>query len=178
MPPAPSDGEGPGVFIFRDRTMKVVVLGVGNTIREDEGVGVRVVEAFERDYVLPEGVQVIDAGTSSMEMLEDLSHLDFLLVVDAIAYHKPPGTLIKLAGEEVPVFFRRNLSPHGIGLSDVLAALEFMGAEPKETVILGVQPVSLELSTELTPEIAALVPQLEAQVVAELTARGLTPMPR
>jgi hydrogenase maturation protease len=156
--------------------MKVVVLGVGNTILADEGVGVRVVEALERDYVLPAGVSVIDAGTSSMEMLDDLSHLDFLLVVDAFAAGKTPGELVQLRGDEVPVFFRRNLSPHGIGLSDVLASLEFLGAEPKEIVILGVQPTSLDLSTELTPAIAARVPELVAQVVAELTQRGLVPV--
>lgn len=158
--------------------MRVVVLGVGNTLRADEGIGVRVVEALERDYALPAGVTAIDAGTSSMEMLEDLSHLDFLLVVDAIAASQPPGALVRLAGAEVPVFFRRNLSPHGIGLSDVLAALEFMGAEPRETVIIGVQPASLELSTELTPAVAARLPELVAQAVAELSARGYAPMPR
>jgi len=158
--------------------MKAVVLGVGNVILADEGVGVRVIDALERDYVLPPGVTAIDAGTSGMEMLEDLSHLDFLLVVDAIAAGQPPATLVRLAGDEVPVFFRRNLSPHGIGLSDVLASLEFMGAEPKETVILGVQPVSLELSTDLTPAIAACVPKLLAQVVDELSARGMAPTPR
>lgn len=158
--------------------MKAVVLGVGNIILADEGVGVRVIEALERDYVLPAGVGIIDAGTSGMEMLEDLSHLDFLLVVDAIAAGQPPGTLVRLAGDEVPVFFRRNLSPHGIGLSDVLAALEFMGAEPGETLILGVQPVSMALSTELTPAIAARVPELVAQVVEELTVRGAAPLLR
>jgi hydrogenase maturation protease len=155
--------------------MRVVVLGVGNVILADEGVGVRVIEALERDYIMPPGVNVIDAGTSGMEMLEDMSHLDFLLVVDAIAAGKAPGELVQLRGDEVPVFFRRNLSPHGIGLSDVLASLEFLGAEPKEMVILGVQPTSLDLSTELTPAIAARVPELVAQVVDELTQRGLAP---
>jgi hydrogenase maturation protease len=158
--------------------MKAVVLGVGNVILADEGVGVRVVEALERDYVMPPGVSVIDAGTSGMEMLEDMSDLDFLLVVDAIAAGKAPGELVQLRGDAVPVFFRRNLSPHGIGLADVLASLEFLGAEPKETVILGVQPASLELSTELTPLIAARVPELVAQVVDELTQRGLAPTRR
>jgi hydrogenase maturation protease len=158
--------------------MKAVVLGVGNVILADEGVGVRVVEALEREYTVPAGVTVIDAGTSGMEMLEDLSDLDFLLVVDAIAAGKAPGELVQLRGDAVPVFFRRNLSPHGIGLSDVLASLEFLGAEPKETVILGVQPTSLDLSTELTPTIAACVPELVAQVVAELTQRGLAPTRR
>lgn len=155
--------------------MRAVVLGIGNTIRADEGIGVRVVEALARDYVLPEGVAAIDGGTSSMEMLEELSHLDFLLVIDAIDDGKLPGELVRLAGDAVPVFFRRNLSPHGIGLSDVLAALEFMGAAPKETVILGVQPVSLELSMELSPTIAARVPELVAQTVIELSQRGLAP---
>ena len=75
--------------------MKVVVLGVGNVILADEGVGVRVVEALERDYTVPEGVTVIDAGTSGMEMLEDMSDLDFLLVVDAIAAGKAPGELVQ-----------------------------------------------------------------------------------
>lgn len=158
--------------------MKAVVLGVGNVILADEGVGVRVVEAFERGFAPPEGVTVIDGGTAGMELLDELSHLDFLLVVDAIAAGKAPGERVKLAGDEVPVFFRRNLSPHGIGLSDVLASLEFLGAEPKETVILGVQPLSMALSTELTQTVAARVPELVAQVVAELSARGLVPQPR
>jgi len=152
--------------------MKAVVLGVGNTLRADEGVGVRAVESLRHEYRLPDGVAVIDAGTSSMEMLEDLSHLDFLLVIDAIDDGKAPGTLLRLEGDAVPVFFRRNLSPHGIGLSDVLAALEFLGAAPKETLILGVQPLSLDLSMALTPTIAARVPELVAQAVAELQQRG------
>jgi hydrogenase maturation protease len=154
---------------------KVVVLGVGNLILADEGVGVRVVEALMRDYRMPDGVAVIDGGTSGMELLEDLSHLDLLIVVDAIAAGQPPATLVTLRDDEVPVFFRRNLSPHAIGLSDVLAALEFMEAAPREAVIIGVQPVSMELATELTPQIAALVPTLVAQVVAELAAHGLAP---
>ena len=83
--------------------MKAVVLCVGNTIRADEGIGVRVVEALERDYCLPDGVVAIDGGTSSMEMLDDLSHLDFLLVIDAVNDGKPPGTLIRLAGDEARV---------------------------------------------------------------------------
>lgn len=154
---------------------KVVVLGVGNLILADEGVGVRVVEALEREYRMAEGVVIIDGGTSGMELLDEMSGLDLLLVVDAIAAGKPPATLVTLRDAEVPVFFRRNLSPHAIGLSDVLASLEFMGAEPKECVIIGVQPVSMELSTDLTPEIAALVPTLVTQVVDELAAHGYAP---
>lgn len=137
----------------------------------------RVVEALERGYRMPTGVEIIDGGTSSMEMLEALSHLDLLVVIDAINDGKPPGTLIELIGAEVPVFFRRHLSPHGIGLPDVLAALEFIGAAPTETIVLGAQPLSLDLGTELTPTLAARVPALVARTVDVLAQHGLAPQP-
>jgi hydrogenase maturation protease len=148
--------------------MKTVVLGIGNLIMQDEGVGVRVVEALERDHAMPEGVTLIDGGTSAMEMLEDLSDLDRLIVVDAINAGESPGTLLRIEGDEVPTFFRTRLSPHQIGLPDVLASLEFMGAQPKYMVILGVQPQAMELGMELSPVVAARVPELVDQVLAEL----------
>jgi hydrogenase maturation protease len=74
--------------------MRSVILGIGNTILSDEGVGVRAVEQFEARYQLPEGLIAIDGGTSSMEMIEVLSHLDFLLVLDTIVAGKPPGTIV------------------------------------------------------------------------------------
>ena len=148
--------------------MKTVVLGIGNLIMQDEGVGVRVVEALERDHTMPDGVTLIDGGTSAMEMLDELSDLDHLIVVDAINAGKPPGTLLRIEGEDVPVFFRTRLSPHQIGLPDVMASLEFLGAQPKKMVILGVQPQTMELGMELTPVVAAQVPALVKQVLAEI----------
>ena len=148
--------------------MKTVVLGIGNLIMQDEGVGVRVVEALERDHTMPDGVTLIDGGTSAMEMLDELSDLDHLIVVDAINAGKPPGTLLRIEGEDVPVFFRTRLSPHQIGLPDVMASLEFLGAQPKKMVILGVQPQTMELGMELTPVVAARVPELVEQVLAEI----------
>jgi hydrogenase maturation protease len=148
--------------------MKTVVLGIGNLIMQDEGVGVRVVEALQRDHEMPEGVTVVDGGTSAMEMLDELSDLDHLIVVDAINAGKPPGTLLRIEGADVPSFFRTRLSPHQIGLPDVLASLEFLGAQPKKMVILGVQPQTMELGMELTPVVAAQVPVLVNQVLAEI----------
>ena len=148
--------------------MKTVVLGIGNLIMQDEGVGVRVVEALQRDHEIPEGVTVVDGGTSAMEMLDELSDLDHLIVVDAINAGKAPGTLLRIEGDDVPVFFRTRLSPHQIGLPDVLASLEFLGAQPKKMVILGVQPQTMELGMELTPLVAAQVPALVSQVLAEI----------
>jgi len=77
------------------------------------------------------------------------------------------------------VFFRRKLSPHQIALPDVLASLELLGTMPREIVVLGVEPVSLELGMEMTPTVAEKIPKLVDMALAELAARGylLSPQP-
>jgi hydrogenase maturation protease len=153
--------------------MRVVVLGIGNILLSDEGIGVRVVERLEKDYNLPPEVEVIDGGTCGMEMLDQLEGLDALVVVDCVRHGKPPATPILMKGEDVPVFFRTKLSPHQVGLSDVLASLEFEDRAPKYTSIVGLQPASMETGMELTPAVDARVPELVAMTVAELRGLGL-----
>lgn len=152
--------------------MRAVVLGIGNTILSDEAAGVRAVEALEQAYKMPQNVQVIDGGTSGMEMIEDLSNLDFLIVIDVVKVGAAPGTIVKIAGDDIPVFFRQKLSPHQIALPDVLASLELLDSMPKEIVVLGVEPISLELGMDMTPTVAGKVPLLMEMAAAELAARG------
>lgn len=152
--------------------MRAVVLGIGNTILTDEAAGVRAVELLEQRYRVPDNVLVIDGGTSGMEMIEDLSDLDFLIVIDVVKTGAAPGTVVKIAGDEIPVFFRRKLSPHQIALPDVLASLELLDAMPKEIIVLGVEPISLELGMEMTDTVAAKVPLLVEMAASELRARG------
>jgi hydrogenase maturation protease len=133
---------------------------------------VRAVEALEQRWKLPENVLAIDGGTSGMEMIEDLSNLDFLIVLDVVKTGAAPGTVVKIAGDEIPVFFRSKLSPHQIALPDVLASLELLDTMPKEIIVLGVELISLELGMEMTPTVAEKVPVLAAMAAAELAARG------
>jgi hydrogenase maturation protease len=153
--------------------MTTVILGIGNTILSDEGVGVHAAEVLLTDFDLPAGVEVIDGGTAGMELLEPLSGVDLLVVLDAVKSGRPVGTIVKITGDEVPVLFRSKLSPHQIGLCDVLASLELIGDKPKDMVLIGVEPDSLELGLEMTPAIAARVPEMVDMVVAELAARGV-----
>ncbi len=153
--------------------MRIVVLGVGNILLSDEGIGVRTVEKLMRDYVLPPEVEVIDGGTSAMEMLEDLGHADHLIIVDAVRSGKPPATIVRMAGAEVPVFFRTKLSPHQVGLSDVLATLVLMGEQPGTTTVIGIEPESLALGMELTPVVARQLPQVVGLVKNELNQLGM-----
>ena len=154
--------------------MRIVVLGIGNILLSDEGVGVRVVEKLEAEYIVPSEVEIIDGGTCGMEMLDQLEDLDGLIVVDCVRHGQPPATPVLLKGDQVPVFFKTKLSPHQISLSDVLASLELTDTAPKTTVIIGIQPASMSLGMELTPEVAARVPELLATTIAELKALGIT----
>ena len=152
--------------------MRVVVLGIGNMLLSDEGVGVHAVEALQKTFMLADDVEVVDGGTTGMELLPMLHGTDHLIVVDAVRVGKPPATVIRLVDDEVPAFFKTKLSPHQVGLSDVLAALRFGGGGPGHVVLIGVQPVSLDLSMELSPAVAACLPEVLDLVVEELRAIG------
>jgi len=158
--------------------MKTIVLGIGNTILSDEGVGVHAAEALRAAYDLPHGVDVIDGGTAGMELLDPLSGIDLLVVLDAVKAKRAPGTVVTLTGKEVPVFFRSKLSPHQVSICDVLASLEFAGNPPKDLVLIGCEPLSLELGTELTPTVAEKVPEMVAAAVGQLAERGIRLAPR
>jgi hydrogenase maturation protease len=158
--------------------MRTVVLGIGNILMSDEGVGVRVVEELARRYDLPPEVEVIDGGCSGMEMLADLARADHVVIVDAVQADVPPASLVVLRGDEVPAFFTAKLSPHQVGLCDVLAALKLTDESPGSLTLIGVQPVSLDLAMELTPKVVAMLPSVVARVVHELEAWGVRPVQR
>jgi hydrogenase maturation protease len=145
-----------------------VILGVGNLIMGDEGLGVRCIQELERAGGLPADVVTIDGGTSTNELLGELEDLDLLVIVDAIASKAAPGTLIRLEGDRIPSAFSNKLSPHQHGINDLLAMLQFAGHAPARVVLLGCVPARLELGMELSPEVTAVMPTLVERVVAEV----------
>jgi hydrogenase maturation protease len=154
---------------------RVVVLGIGNTLLSDEALGIEAVARFGAAYRVPDNVLLIDGGTSAMDLLDVVAGCDVLIVVDAVLAGKAPGAYVRLAGEQVPVFFRTKLSPHQVGLSDLLASLEFAGQLPTSTVILGIEPADMHLGLELTPAVQARMPDLVEAIAAELRATGIEP---
>lgn len=158
--------------------MNVLVLGVGNILLADEGIGVRVVEALVERYHLPDGVDVVDGGTSGMDMLDMMGDRDHLILVDAVKSAGGPGAIIRLRGDQVPAFFRTKISPHQLGISDVLAALRLLEREPRGITLIGIEPKDLRTALELSPAIAAKVDELVEMVVDELSSLGVTARPR
>ena len=102
---------------------RAVVLGVGNILLSDEGIGVHAVNALEARYEIPAEVEIIDGGTSAMDCLDRIAESDFLLIADCVRGGREPGSLVRLGDGELQAFFRTRISPHQVGLCDVLATL-------------------------------------------------------
>lgn len=156
---------------------RVIVLGLGNILLRDEGVGVRVIEALAERYYLPAEVEVVDGGTVGMDLLDTLAGCDHLLICDAVQTGAPPGSVVKLADAEVPALFQTRFSPHQLGLAEVLATLILIEEAPAAVTLIGVVPSDMDLGAELSPEVAAVVDQAVDRLATELWALGfpLTP---
>ncbi len=156
--------------------MKTLVLGLGNTLLSDEGVGVHVVHLLRERYQFPQEVEVMDGGTLGLDLLPYVEEARQLLIVDAVQMDAPPGTVVRLAGDEIPAVLSLKYSPHQMGLSDLLAAARLLGRSPAEVVLWGVQPASLEVGLELSPAVAAQMETLVRNVLAELQRWGIRPL--
>jgi hydrogenase maturation protease len=155
--------------------IKTLILGVGNLLLSDEGVGLRVVERLATIYDLPDGVQTLDGGTLGLDLLYYLEGVDNLLIVDAVEMGKGPGTLLRLEGEDVPAFLSIKMSPHQIGIPDMLFAAKLKEIYPRNVVLWGVQPEVLDTGLDLSATVAARVDVLVDKVVEQLIQWGDVP---
>ena len=152
---------------------RITVLGVGNILFADEGVGVRVVERLQEQYEFPDNVLILDGGVLGLGLLGFMVDSDDLVVVDTVKYGNAPGTLYRLEGDEVPKRFLDKTSIHEVDFLEALTACEALDKVPK-TVIIGVEPQDIEsLSIELTPTIAKQVDPIIAMVLKELSRLGV-----
>jgi hydrogenase maturation protease len=158
--------------------MDVLVLGLGNILLGDEGVGVRIVETLADCYDLPPEVETLDGGTSGMDLLNAVAGRDHLIVADAVNLDAEPGSVVRIADDDVQAFFRTRISPHQIGLSDLLAALVLLDEAPARVTIIGVVPEDLGLGTDLSPCATVARGEAAALVAAELRDLGLAVSPR
>ncbi|CDH43976.1 hydrogenase maturation protease [Candidatus Contendibacter odensensis] len=158
--------------------MRVLVLGLGNILLRDEGVGVRVIEALAERYVIPAEVEIVDGGTSGMDLLDTIAGCDHLLICDAVRADAPPGSVIKLCDAQVPALFRNRFSPHQLGVADVLATLILTDETPVSITLIGVVPSDLELGLDLSPEVAIAAERAVECLAVELRRLGFILEPR
>jgi hydrogenase maturation protease len=158
--------------------MSVAVVGLGNLILSDEGVGVHVVRRLDEAYSFPDDVVLIDGGTSAIDLLDQLVEAEHIIFIDAAQTGGPPGSIVALQGARLPVWFRERMSPHQIGLADLLATLSLMDHTPESVTLIGIEPQSMELGTELTPQIDAAADEALVKVLEQLAALGVRAVER
>lgn len=158
--------------------MRILVLGVGNILLTDEAIGVRIVEALEQRYELPDFVEILDGGTAGMELLGDMANRDHLIIADAIVSRKTPRVRSWSCGM---MKCRRCLptkSPriNWAGRRSVGPSLYRRVSE--KLTLIGVIPESLEPNIGLTPTVEAMIEPALAQVLAALRESGVEAIPR
>lgn len=150
----------------------VLVLGLGNVLIGDEGVGIAALEYLRRYYSFDDNVELLDGGTSGMALLDDLRNRHTIIVLDAVSTGHAPGELVMLENEAVPAFLNNRVSPHQLALSDVLAILHFSDEQPEYIAVIGVEPVSLKTHIGLTPRVRAQVESMVSEVLKKISASG------
>ncbi|MDA8096147.1 MAG: hydrogenase maturation protease [Clostridia bacterium] len=145
---------------------RTIVLGLGNILMQDDGIGVRVIEALQ-DTELPDGVELVDAGTGVYSLIYDLEGADRIIVVDAVQGGGEPGTVYRIPGEELDSFRDEAVSTHDIRFPEVMTILAQHGHHPA-VVVYGVEPAEVDLGMELTPSVMAVLPRVTALVLDEI----------
>jgi len=171
-PPCNADG-GP-------RANTILVLGIGNLLWADEGFGVRCVEALRERWSFAAHVQLVDGGTQGLYLLPMVQAASHLLIFDAVDYGLAPGTLKRVANEDVPCFLgAKKMSLHQTGFEEVLMLAQMTDSHPEAVLLIGCQPEQLEdYGGSLRPRVRAAIGPALSMAVEQLTAWGGRPQPR
>ena len=140
--------------------MRKVILGIGNTLNRDEGLGVHALERIDKLLLKESGVEIIDGGTLGLNLLQLVEECSHLLILDTIDAGREPGTFIELKNEEIPLFRDVKLSEHQITFQEVLGLAKIRGNLPGNLCLLGFQPVDITLGVGLSDTIEKEMPQL------------------
>ena len=149
-------------------TRPILVLGLGNLLLRDEGVGVHVVRALDAGPPLPPDVEVLDGATAGFGLIDILSGRRKVIVIDAIEATCAPGSVVRLTIDDLVPTSSTPLSLHEVGFLEALAATARLGVAPQDIVIFGVRPAVVDYGLELSPTVAALLPRIVQLVLREL----------
>ena len=160
-----------------DTASELLVLGLGNVLLGDDGAGPAVIARLRDGNAVPAGLRLFDGGTLGLSLLPYLEDARRVILVDAVAADAPAGTLVRLEGADVGPAVATRLSPHQVGVADLLEGARWHDREPERLVLLGVVPESIELGVGLSRPVLRALPQLIDLVCAEARACGFTLLP-
>jgi len=155
------------------RRQSLVVMGLGNILWGDDGLGVAAVQTLARRFEAPDGARVLDGGTLGLALLPIIQDAERVLLVDAIRVpDAAPGALIRIEGDEVAPAVRERLSPHQVGVADLLEAARLLDCYPERLVLLGIVPERLDFGFGLSAAVERQLDRLVNRVVEEVSGWG------
>ena len=149
------------------QAQKVAVVGIGNLLLKDEGIGIHVVEILKKANLSKE-VELIDGATLGLDLLYLMEGKDKVIIVDAIDANAKPGTIFKFSPQDIKDKEKTKLSLHQVGLLEVLELNEVRSERTPEIVVFGIQPQEIDWGMEPTPLIQEKIPKLVNLVIEEL----------
>jgi len=156
--------------------MATLVLGLGNLVHSDDGVGIHAIGLLQKDARVPRGVILMDGGTQGLSLIPHIAGFPRLLVIDAVDVGEKPGTLVRLEGDALQTLPGKP-SVHQLRFADLMIAMKLLDEAPEEVVVIGVQPQSTEWSAELTPPVRESMDELLKVVLAQLETWAALPDP-
>jgi len=154
------------------RSIGVLVLGLGNVLLGDDGLGAAAVARLEREYCVPPNVRLEDGGTLGLSLLGLLAESEHVILVDAVRADGPSGTLVRLDGADVNDAVRDRLSPHQVGVADLLEAARLIDRYPATVTLLGLVPDAIALAVVRSSIVDDRLDELVAAIVREVQSLG------
>jgi hydrogenase maturation protease len=151
---------------------RTVVIGLGNPLMGDDGLGLVALERLRAEYVLPLDVELVDGGTWGMNLLPTIEDAGRVILIDAIDIATPAGTLVRLERARLPRYLATKISPHQVDLRDVLGLAELRGTLPTDTIAIGLQPERVAFHAGLSDIVRSRLDDVLTLIVRELAARG------
>jgi hydrogenase maturation protease len=145
----------------------ILILGIGNILLKDEGVGVHVVQRLKEMH-LPDDIEILDGGTAGLDLVDFIAERKKLIVIDAVNTGEKPGTIYRLTEENLAIQPKAIMSFHDIDFLDALHMSIVMDEKPEEIVVIGIEPKDMSDGTELSPEIEERIPDIIKIVMQEL----------
>lgn len=147
---------------------ETAVIGLGNVVLSDDGLGVHAVARMRSSYSFGDSIELVEGGTAGLLLLPWIADARRVIIADAIDRRTAPGTLVRLDGEDWAAAFAPPISPHDVGLRDLLGAARLSGCWPLQLVLLGLQPATTAIGTELSAPVSAALDGLVDAILAQL----------
>ena len=164
--------------IYDDYENSIVVLGVGNILLTDEGLGVHVVEDLKANYTFIPQISLIDGGTMGMELLTYMRGMKKILLIDAVNGGEAPGTIYEFPHRELEQYFTDHISVHEVGMQDILRIRAIQENPLEDAIVIGVEPESLDVGFEPSAPVQKALPEVKERVLRVLREWGIQIEPK